>query len=453
MHFVVVVLGDLGRSPRMQYHCQSLLDAGHTVSFVGYTGEALIDSLQHDTHHHRLHVVRFHPLDITVLRPVPVLYFVARVVVLTLWLSYALMVSVGSSRPSTTTPQSVPPPIDFVLLQNPPALPLLLVSYLYCRLKGLTQNRRPGLIIDWHNLGYSMFRDGSLVQKIAKWYELTVAPWANGHFTVTRAMKDYLATIGITKNVQVLYDQPADTFVPFDDAEQVHQLMLKLESKTKNPVCRTTLTVKTETEARFRPGRPALVVSSTSWTPDEDFGVLLEALERVDQKIAASNDHLSIFMIVTGKGPQREYYDDRISRLKMEHVAVATVWLDPGDYPKLLACADVGVSMHTSTSGLDLPMKILDLFGCNTPVLAHRFACIDELVQDGVNGRIFDTSQELADQLYEVLQPLTDSTKSVPNHSYGDLKTYSENLDNRGQQWSTNWSEHALPVIMLSTPM
>ncbi len=39
LHIVVVVLGDLGRSPRMQYHANSLLKQGHTVSFVGYHGE------------------------------------------------------------------------------------------------------------------------------------------------------------------------------------------------------------------------------------------------------------------------------------------------------------------------------------------------------------------------------------------------------------------------------
>lgn len=38
-HVVVIVLGDLGRSPRMQYHANSLLAEGHTVSLVGYTGE------------------------------------------------------------------------------------------------------------------------------------------------------------------------------------------------------------------------------------------------------------------------------------------------------------------------------------------------------------------------------------------------------------------------------
>ena len=37
----VVVLGDIGRSPRMQYHSLSLADAGYEVSLIGYEGAVL----------------------------------------------------------------------------------------------------------------------------------------------------------------------------------------------------------------------------------------------------------------------------------------------------------------------------------------------------------------------------------------------------------------------------
>ena len=43
----MVVLGDMGRSPRMQYHCLSLLKAGYSVEFVGYGG-VLCDTVMPD---------------------------------------------------------------------------------------------------------------------------------------------------------------------------------------------------------------------------------------------------------------------------------------------------------------------------------------------------------------------------------------------------------------------
>lgn len=34
----VVVLGDAGRSPRMQYHCLSLVQLNYSVDLIGYGG-------------------------------------------------------------------------------------------------------------------------------------------------------------------------------------------------------------------------------------------------------------------------------------------------------------------------------------------------------------------------------------------------------------------------------
>ena len=58
-----------------------------------------------------------------------------------------------------------------------------------------------------------------------------------------------------------------------------------------------------------------------------------------------------------------------------------------------------------SSSKLDLPMKIVDMFGVGIPVVARGYECLrEELVREGVNGVLFDTSEELCDVLTSLLE-------------------------------------------------
>lgn len=153
-------------------------------------------------------------------------------------------------------------------------------------------------------------------------------------------------------------------------------------------------------------GKTRLLVSSTSWTPDEDFNLLLEAL--CTYSASSQSKRLPpVLAIITGKGPQKQMYLDRIASLtassKLTNITISTAWLSAKDYASLLACADLGVCLHMSSSGVDLPMKVVDMFGAGLPVVGYaNYESWEELVKEDVNGRGFVTSEDLARVLEEL---------------------------------------------------
>jgi beta-1,4-mannosyltransferase len=177
-----------------------------------------------------------------------------------------------------------------------------------------------------------------------------------------------------------------------------------------------------------------LLVSSTSWTPDEDFSVLLEALSAYSVQAASKPQLPKILAIITGKGPLKEYYMSKIQKLNQENklasVVIRTAWLTPEDYALLLASADLGVSLHTSSSGVDLPMKVVDMFGAGLPVVGwSKFEAWPELVKEDVNGKGFGSS----DKLWQLLVNLFEDRDAL-------LATLREGaLEESKHRWDDEW--------------
>ncbi len=164
----VVVLGDFGRSPRMQYHTLSLSAAGYDVTVMATAGAAPITQLL------GVHNVQFCYLP----QPPAWVMRLPTLLGLALKAAYALADMAWIMLLAAPRPKAI-------LLQNPPAIPTLLVCWL------AAARWQAKLIIDWHNLAYSILqlkygqRRGWLI-RLARSYEFSLGRCAAAHFTVTK---------------------------------------------------------------------------------------------------------------------------------------------------------------------------------------------------------------------------------------------------------------------------
>ncbi|KAI3778962.1 hypothetical protein L2E82_08352 [Cichorium intybus] len=92
--------------------------------------------------------------------------------------------------------------------------------------------------------------------------------------------------------------------------------------------------------------------------PDEDFGILLEPAMMYDRRVAAllnendsNGEHVlwkdindgktfsypRLLFVITGKGPEKETYEEKIKKLNLKRVSFRTMWLSPDDYPSWFA--------------------------------------------------------------------------------------------------------------------
>ncbi|PKX94907.1 chitobiosyldiphosphodolichol beta-1,4 mannosyltransferase [Aspergillus novofumigatus IBT 16806] len=413
----ILVLGDIGRSPRMQYHALSIARGGGQVDIIGYDESEVHPDISSNP---RISIVALppHPTFLQTSNKLLFLLFgplkVAFQVVSLLWaLAYRTELA------------------QWLLVQNPPSIPTLAIASMVSFL------RHTKLIIDWHNFGYTILAlklgERHPLVRFSKWYEKSFCRYATAHFCVTGAMASVLKSdFGLTAPIMPLHDRPASHFRPILDESERKSFLESLPE---------TSSVKHLLQA----GSLRVIVSSTSWTADEDFSLLIDALCRYSNLATTSNPGLpAVLAIITGKGPQKDMYLKQISKLeeagKLSKVTIRTTWLTTDDYARLLASASLGISLHTSSSGVDLPMKVVDMFGAGLPVLGwDRFQAWPELVTEGVNGMGFGSSGELLDHLVDLFENPSKLEK---------IRTGARKESNR--RWNDEWGPIAGKLLGLA---
>jgi beta-1,4-mannosyltransferase len=51
--------------------------------------------------------------------------------------------------------------------------------------------------------------------------------------------------------------------------------------------------------------------------------------------LATGGDRPKIFVVITGKGPEKEKYMEKIRNMSWNYVLIITAWLEAEDYPKV----------------------------------------------------------------------------------------------------------------------
>ncbi|EMG47084.1 ALG1 Chitobiosyldiphosphodolichol beta-mannosyltransferase [Candida maltosa Xu316] len=390
----IFVLGDLGHSPRMCYHALSFSKLDYFVNLCGYLetqpSHEIIDDVNID----------ISPIEVTKnTKDLPFALFAIKKIFIQFKQIWKILWNARGT--------------DYIMIQNPPSIPVLLIIIIFISFF----SRQTKLIIDWHNLNYTILnlRYNNLNHpfvKLVKFYEKFLGRFAALNITVTKTMRKFLVKeFGFSKSkIVTLYDRPGSQFQPISDKRVVF--------------------ANNELFHDVNTSEYKILISSTSFTPDEDFNVLLDALKEYE----STANTPPIFLIVTGKGPLKELFLKTVEKLEFSSkIVIKTAWLSSEDYPKVLGVADLGVSLHTSSSGIDLPMKIVDFFGCGVPVVSLNFPAIDELVKDGVNGLITSKKGKPSEEVCRLItKAFTDEKNTLSTIKEGALKESQS-------RWDENW--------------
>ncbi|RNF25946.1 putative dolichyl-P-Man:GDP-ManGlcNAc2-PP-dolichyl beta-1,4-mannosyltransferase [Trypanosoma conorhini] len=331
----------------------------------------------------------------------------------------------------------------------------------------------PALIVDWHNFGYTILqsdRRPSLAVWVYRMFECHCC-LGDRNVTVSKAMQKALRALqgqpanrlGETQSLKtnqaaVLYDTPPAFFGPVSRARFVQEVLRPILESTRedakevmglSPPPAWVMEAESHDDTAANGNLKGLfVVAATSWTADDDYSMVVEALARVDRLLQQRQNGTAslvlkpIWLLVTGKGVSRERFECAVAAALLSPlVTVTTMYFQSYlDYAAALGAADVGLCLHHSSSGLDLPMKAVDMLGSGLPVVALRYEALPELL-DEKRGWLFSNAEELERILWRLVQGDSDSDAGSVKQKRLHV------MQRRDETWDERWRSVVLPLL------
>lgn len=385
----------------MQYHAYALAVNGARVDLVGFAGAGLPAAIRNHASIAIHGVPDVPPAE-------PGAFFTARA---------GLRAVRQAGRLAGTLSRLAP--ADLLLVQTPPSVPGALLGWLLARRHGAR------FVLDWHNLGWTLFalKSGRAGAALLRAIEGWIGRRGDAHLCVSRALRQHLASTGV--DARVVYDRAPEWFaLPAADRQRAVRARLFAQHDIMDAA------------------GAALLVSPTSFTADEDLDLLFDAADLIEgQRAALPRGFPRLLVLASGSGAGREAFERRAAaRPRDAVVVVRATWVEADDYPALLVSADAGVCTHRSSSGLDLPMKVADMFGAGLPVIALGYPALAERVREGETGVLFADAASLA---------RTWKTLFAPGDARRRLAALRQASVAAGQErWLDGWNKEAAPTLL-----
>lgn len=122
-----------------------------------------------------------------------------------------------------------------------------------------------------------------------------------------------------------------------------------------------------------------------------------EILEYLPDLIKIDND---IKYIIVGDGPYKKKLIKKVEKFNLDSNVIFTGMIQPDDVYKYYQLGNVFVCASTSeTQGL----TYVEALACGLPMVCKKDECLDGIIENGVNGFVFNNKQEFIDAILKIL--------------------------------------------------
>lgn len=238
--------------------------------------------------------------------------------------------------------------------------------YSFLCFAGLLASKRHGIpfFLEVNYTSYTpIFRQRTrFIKPFERWIEHIVFKKADGIIVVSTYLKEHLLSLGINGDKIIVLSNAADPS-KFNPDLKADNLKKQLKLKKRKVV--------------------GFVGYFYTWHGIEFF---LDTYKYVNKNVGG------VVYLLVGDGPIYKKISEMVTQRKLHEKILLVGSVDHEEIPKYITLFDVAVMPHSNNYGS--PMKVLEYMAMGKAVVAPRLGPLEDVIQDGMNGLLFDPEDE-----------------------------------------------------------